>query len=87
MDSGKIQKKLENLTKKWWFYVIITLIAFFLYPITSISYNPAQIPDIIIITLSTALTPFIILAIIMKMVLLILIALLVILKDKISRIF
>lgn len=84
MDLIAIQEKLENLTKKWWLYVIFPLLNFF--PIlTEIPYPPQEMPNVIISALSQGLAPYILIARIIKIIFLVFIILIVVLKDKISR--
>ncbi|MHA1492232.1 MAG: hypothetical protein ACTSRI_21595 [Promethearchaeota archaeon] len=85
MNLENIQEKLEKLTKKWWFYAILLLGSFFLPLISEKPHGYEQIPQIVIAVLSQALAPYQLIAIILRFVFLVLIVLLVIYKDKISR--
>jgi hypothetical protein len=88
MDLENIQEKLEILTKKWWFYIILLVATFFIPSFAEKPFSYEEIPNVIAAVLSQALTGSIILtvSIIFRILFIVFIVLIIVLKDKISRI-
>jgi len=86
MSIEQFQNKLNMLTRRWWFYLIIFLI-FFIPPYVSRGYQGADSFNLIIDMLSKSLRPYTSFQPIFHIIPVILIILLIFLKNKVNRIF
>lgn len=86
MNLDLIQEKLEKLSKKWWFYLSLLILTFFVPVISEKPYSYEEITNVMVAALSQGLAPYLLLGIIIRISFLVMIVLAIIFKDKISRI-
>ena len=87
-NHGKIQEKLELITRKWWFLALFILIGTITPPIVTKGYDPSKTGEIITYILSNSLIKFCsFLYPIFKIIPIIIVFALILLGNRISRIF
>lgn len=82
-----IQAKLEWITRKWWFYLILIVLSFLLPTVSSISFNISELYNVMLTVFSTSLGPYLLIEPVFHIIPLALIIALIFFKNKIGRIF
>jgi len=83
----KVQQKLDYLINKWWFYVILIVLSFIIPTYASKGYNYNETGKFMYDILSTVLSPYRFLQPVFHIATVIIIILVIVLKNKMTRIF